>query len=76
MTLTLLSSWNTELAYQRAQFIGEEARKKGVNLLLGPLVGPIGRIVRGGRNWEGKKSYIRGRWTAHITDCNVKQEPQ
>lgn len=60
MMLMLLSSWNTELAYERAQFIGQEARKKGVNLLLGPLVGPIGRIARGGRNWEGKKSLVPG----------------
>ncbi|KAG6287267.1 hypothetical protein E4U09_006255 [Claviceps aff. purpurea] len=28
-------------------------RRKGVNVFLGPVVGPAGRIVRGGRNWEG-----------------------
>lgn len=33
--------------------MGGEFRRKGVNVLLGPVVGPAGRIVRGGRNWEG-----------------------
>lgn len=29
-----------------------EFRRKGVNVLLGPVVGPAWRVVRGGRNWE------------------------
>jgi hypothetical protein len=33
--------------------MGEEFRKKGVNMLLGPVAGPLGRIAEGGRNWEG-----------------------
>lgn len=33
--------------------MGGEFKKKGVNVLLGPVVGPAWRIVRGGRNWEG-----------------------
>jgi beta-glucosidase len=24
-----------------------------VNVALGPVVGPLGRVVKGGRNWEG-----------------------
>ncbi|PSR83398.1 glycosyl hydrolase family 3 N terminal domain-domain-containing protein [Coniella lustricola] len=47
------ASWNKDLAYQRAWFIGGEARVKGVNVLIGPVVGPLGRVVEGGRNWEG-----------------------
>lgn len=39
------ASWNTSLAYQRARFMGAEFKKKGVNVALGPVVGPIGRIV-------------------------------
>lgn len=38
--------------------MGREARIKGVNVLLGPFVGPIGRVVRGGRSWEGEQSCI------------------
>ncbi|KAL4898073.1 putative beta-glucosidase M [Aspergillus ambiguus] len=46
------ASWNKKLARQRAFHMGEEFRKKGVNVLLGPVVGPLGRVVEGGRNWE------------------------
>ena len=47
------ASWNRTLAQQRARFIGQEFKAKGVNVALGPVVGPIGRIAKGGRNWEG-----------------------
>ncbi|KAI0485146.1 glycosyl hydrolase family 3 N terminal domain-containing protein [Xylariaceae sp. FL0804] len=47
------ASWNKDLAYQRTLYMGGEAKTKGVNVLLGPVVGPMGRIVQGGRNWEG-----------------------
>ncbi|KKA30951.1 hypothetical protein TD95_001324 [Thielaviopsis punctulata] len=47
------ASWNRNLSYQRAFGMGNEFKRKGVNLLLGPVVGPMGRIVQGGRNWEG-----------------------
>lgn len=33
--------------------MGAENKKKGVNVLLGPVVGPAWRVTRGGRNWEG-----------------------
>lgn len=33
--------------------MGQEYRKKGVNMILGPVVGPLGRVALGGRNWEG-----------------------
>lgn len=32
-----------------------EFRRKGVNILLGPMVGPLGRVVEGGRNFEGEQ---------------------
>ena len=32
--------------------MGGEAKKKGVNVLLGPVVGPAWRVVKSGRNWE------------------------
>jgi len=47
-----LKSWNKELARKRAVSMGGEFKTKGVNVLLGPVVGPSGRIQRGGRNWE------------------------
>jgi len=33
--------------------MGSEFKKKGANIALGPVVGPLGRIATGGRNWEG-----------------------
>ncbi|KAJ5654072.1 hypothetical protein N7490_001075 [Penicillium lividum] len=47
------AAWNRELSYQRAHYMGAEFRRKGVNVALGPVVGPAGRIALGGRNWEG-----------------------
>lgn len=47
------ASWNLDLAHERAHYMGLEAKKKGVNVLLGPAIGPMGRVAKGGRNWEG-----------------------
>lgn len=33
--------------------MGDEFRVKGANVMLGPVVGPLGRVATGGRNWEG-----------------------
>lgn len=38
-------------AYGKA--LGEEYRGKGINIALLPVGGPLGRVARGGRNWEG-----------------------
>ena len=51
--ITVGATWNKALAYSRGLALGAEARGKGVNIQLGPVVGPIGRKPRGGRNWEG-----------------------
>lgn len=47
------ASWNKTLAFERAKFLGAEFKAIGVNVALGPVVGPLGRIAKGGRNWEG-----------------------
>jgi len=47
------ASWNRELALQRGTQMGGEFKTKGVNVALGPVVGPLGRVFEGGRNWEG-----------------------
>jgi beta-glucosidase len=39
--------------YLRGKAHGKEARLKGVNVLLGPAMGPLGRMPAGGRVWEG-----------------------
>jgi len=33
--------------------MGEEFHGKGIDVQLGPVAGPLGRVPQGGRNWEG-----------------------
>ena len=51
--VTVGATWNKELMYQRGKAHGFEAKLKGINVLLGPSMGPLGRLPAGGRNWEG-----------------------
>lgn len=51
--ITIGATWNRDLMYRRGFALGKEARLKGVNVLLGPSMGPIGVLPAGGRNWEG-----------------------
>ncbi|KAI2787261.1 putative beta-glucosidase E [Penicillium oxalicum] len=51
--ITTGATWNRELMQQRGFALGQEARAKGVNILLGPSMGPLGMMPAGGRNWEG-----------------------
>lgn len=50
--VTVGATWNKDLMYRRGKAHGNEARLKGINVLLGPCVGPLGRMPAGGRNWE------------------------
>lgn len=47
------ASWNRNLTHAQGRQIGAEFRRKGINVALGPVASPIGRVVKGGRNWEG-----------------------
>ena len=51
--VTVAATWNKTLMYERGKAHGIEARKKGIHVLLGPAMGPFGRMPAGGRNWEG-----------------------
>ncbi|RMZ00254.1 hypothetical protein D0860_08061 [Hortaea werneckii] len=64
--LSIGASWNRSLALERAQFLGREFKASGANVVLGPVGGPIGRIARGGRNWEGFSNdpYLSGQLIA------------
>lgn len=50
---TVAASWDRGVWYKRGQDMGSEHRDKGVDVQLGPVVGPLGRAPEGGRNWEG-----------------------
>ncbi|RBR13518.1 uncharacterized protein FIESC28_08146 [Fusarium coffeatum] len=60
------ASWDKNLTYQRGYYMGKEFKAKGVNVLLGPNVGPLGRTPLGGRNWEGFSvdPYLTGKLSA------------
>ncbi|RFU35240.1 hypothetical protein B7463_g1164, partial [Scytalidium lignicola] len=60
------AAWNKDLAYNRGLHMGGEFRTKGVNVALGPVVGPLGRVATGGRNWEGFSNdpYLCGAFAA------------
>ena len=51
--ITVGATWNKDLMYRRGRGLGLEYRLKGVNVMLGPAMGPLGRMPGGGRNWEG-----------------------
>ncbi|KAG5951184.1 hypothetical protein E4U53_003595 [Claviceps sorghi] len=50
--ITTGATFDKSLMYQRGVAIGKEARGKGVNVWLGPTVGPLGRKPKGGRIFE------------------------
>nr|ANR02039.1 beta-glucosidase [Amesia atrobrunnea] len=50
---TTAATFDRGLMYRRGYAMGKEARGKGIDVLLGPVAGPIGRMPAGGRNWEG-----------------------
>ncbi|KAI1438507.1 beta-glucosidase M [Xylaria sp. CBS 124048] len=64
------ASWNKVLARSRAESMGQEFRIKGANIALGPVVGPLGRLVSGGRNWEGFSvdPYLSGAMAAQTVE--------
>ncbi|KAG9254848.1 Cel3e-like protein [Emericellopsis atlantica] len=47
------ATWDRNLTWQRGWYMGKEFKAKGVNIILGPNAGPLGRSPLGGRNWEG-----------------------
>ncbi|KAI1140610.1 glycoside hydrolase family 3 protein [Hypoxylon sp. FL0543] len=60
--VTVGATWNKQLMYEWGNAHAVEARKKGVNVILGPCIGPLGRMPAGGRNWEGfgADPYLQG----------------
>ncbi len=56
------ATFDADLMYRYGEAVGREFYGKGVHVALGPVAGPLGRIARGGRNWEGLGSdpYLAG----------------
>jgi beta-glucosidase len=51
--VTAAATFDKGLLYARGEAMGAEHKGKGVNVMLGPVAGPLGRAPEGGRNWEG-----------------------
>lgn len=51
--ITVGATWNRDLMRRRGVAHARQARSKGINVLLGPAMGPLGRNPAGGRVWEG-----------------------
>ena len=51
--ITLGATWSAALMRAHGEAHAREAKLKGINVLLGPTMGPLGRNPAGGRNWEG-----------------------
>lgn len=47
------TTWDRSLMYRYGHALGREYHDKGINVALGPVAGPMGRVARGGRNLEG-----------------------
>ncbi|KAK4145633.1 putative beta-glucosidase M [Dichotomopilus funicola] len=65
----LAATFDRDLMYRYGQALGAEYYGKGINVALGPVAGPLGRVVRGGRNWEGLSNdpYLAGVGMGAIT---------
>ena len=55
--VSIASTWDRYLIRQRGADMGMEHKLKGVDIQLGPVVGPLGRSPEGGRNWEGLSKF-------------------
>ncbi|KAK4150653.1 putative beta-glucosidase M [Chaetomidium leptoderma] len=63
------ATFDRHLMYQHGRALGSEFHGRGVNVALGPAAGPLGRVARGGRNWEGLSNdpYLAGAGMGAIT---------
>ncbi|UZJ55557.1 hypothetical protein CBS101457_004877 [Exobasidium rhododendri] len=50
---TIAASFDKKLMRERGYDMGSEFRDKGIDVQLGPVVGPLGRSPEAGRGWEG-----------------------
>ncbi|CAG7961904.1 unnamed protein product [Penicillium nalgiovense] len=51
--VTVASTWDRDLLYERGYAMGQEFKAKGAHIALSPVAGPLGRSAYAGRNWEG-----------------------
>lgn len=72
--LSLASTWDTEMAYRAGALVGDEAWRKGFNVLLGPGIN-LARDPRNGRNFEylGEDPVLAGTMAGSAV-CGVQDQ--
>ncbi|KAK4237313.1 putative beta-glucosidase M [Achaetomium macrosporum] len=76
------ATFDRDLMYRYGRALGDEFHGKGINVALGPVAGPLGRVVKGGRNWESLSNdpYLAGigmgAVTRGIQDAGVIATPK
>jgi len=72
--LSLASTWDSEIAYRDGALVGDEARRKGFNVLLGPGVN-LARDPRNGRNFEylGEDPLLAGTLAGYAV-CGIQDQ--
>lgn len=76
------ATFDKDLMYKYGKALGEQYYAKGINVALGPVAGPMGRMVRAGRAWEGLSAdpYLSaigmGAITRGIQDAGVIATPK
>ena len=51
--IQVASTWDRSLMRDRGRGLGSQSKALGINVILGPVGGPLGQFANGGRNWEG-----------------------
>ncbi|KAK4143043.1 beta-glucosidase [Dichotomopilus funicola] len=51
--INVAATFSRRLMRLRGEALGEEFGGKGIDIMLGPAAGPLGRVPQGGRDWEG-----------------------
>ena len=54
--INVAATWDRSLALARGKAMGQEFAGKGIDVQLGPVCGPLGRIPEGGRGWVSSRS--------------------
>ena len=71
--VTVASTWDRDLIYQRAASMGQEFYDLGIHVALSPVTGgPLGRSPYEGRNWEVSSIHIQNTFIQGIcmfVDC-------
>jgi beta-glucosidase len=67
----LAATWDRDLMSRYGAALAREFRGRGINVALGPVAGPLGRMARGGRNWEGLSNdpYLAGAAIGRVTEA-------